>query len=53
MLGIGNITIRGHDVSDPKIVLRNVKGPDEVYEMLRRAWLEARKRHGLEFREFM
>jgi hypothetical protein len=53
MLGIGDITIRGHDVSDPKIVLRNVKGPDEVYEMLRRAWLEARKRHGLEFREFM
>ena len=52
-LGIGDITIRGHDASDPKIVLRNVKGPEEVYEMLRRAWLDARKRHGLEFREFM
>jgi len=53
VLGIGDITIRGHDVSDPKIVLRNVKDPEQVYEILRKAWLEARKRHGLEFREFM
>lgn len=53
VLGIGDITIRGHDVSEPKIVLRNVKDPEQVYEILRKAWLEARKRHGLEFREFM
>ena len=53
VLGVGDITIRGHDISEPKIVLRNVKGPEQVYETLRRAWLEARKRHGLEFREFM
>lgn len=53
ILGIGDITIHGHDPSDPKIVLRNVSKPDVVYETLRRAWLEARKRYGLQFREFM
>ena len=53
IFGIGDVTIRGHDASDPKFVLRNVSNPEEVYEILRKAWLEARKRHGLEFREFM
>lgn len=53
MLGIGDIFIRGHDSSDPEIQLRNVAHPEEVYETLRKAWLDARKRHGLEFREFM
>jgi hypothetical protein len=51
--GIGDITIRGHDASDPIIELRNVANPEEVHEILRQAWLEARKRHGLQFREFM
>jgi len=53
ILGIGDITIQGHDPSDPKIVIRNIPKPDVVYETLRRAWLEARKRYGLQFREFM
>jgi uncharacterized membrane protein YdbT with pleckstrin-like domain len=53
MFGIGDITIRGHDPSNPDIELRNVSRPEQVYEILRRAWLEARKRHGLQFREFM
>jgi len=53
MLGIGDVNIRGHDKSDPQIVLRNVSNPEEVYEILRKAWLEARKRHGLQFREYM
>ena len=53
MLGIGDINIRGHDPSNPEIVLRNVHKPEEVYETIRRAWLEARKRHGLKFNEFM
>jgi len=53
IFGIGDITIRGHDPSDPKIVLRNVSKPEVVYEVMRRAWLDARKRHGLQFREFM
>jgi hypothetical protein len=53
MLGFGDIYIRGQDPSNPAVVLRNVPKPEEVYEILRRAWLEARKRHGLQFREYM
>ena len=53
IFGIGDITIRGSDESQPKLVLRNVPKPEVVYEVLRRAWLEARKRYGLQFREFM
>jgi hypothetical protein len=53
MFGIGDITVRGADASNPDIELRNVSKPEDVYEILRRAWLEARKRHGLKFSEFM
>lgn len=53
MVGIGDINIRGHDPSNPDIFLRNVSKPEEVYEILRKAWLDARKRHGLQFREYM
>jgi hypothetical protein len=53
LLGIGDIYIRGQDPSNPEIVLRNISQPEEVYEILRKAWLEARKRHGLQFREYM
>ena len=53
MLGIGDIHVRGHDQSNPDIVLRNIPNPEEVYEIMRKAWLEARKRHGLQFREYM
>ncbi len=53
MLKIGDITIRGQDLSKERIILRNIKDPEKVYEILRKAWLAARKRHGLQFREFM
>jgi hypothetical protein len=53
VFGIGDLSIRGHDSSDPKIELRNIHDPEKVYEIIRRAWLEARKRHGLQFREEM
>lgn len=53
IFGIGDINIKGHDASDPHIVLRNVSKPELVYETLRRAWLDARKRYGLQFREYM
>ena len=53
IFGLGDITIRGHDASDPSIILRNIAKPEEVYERLRKAWLEARKRYGLQFREYM
>ncbi len=53
MLGIGDIVIRGRDISQPELTLRNISKPDEVYEILRKAWLEARKRYGLQFREYL
>ena len=53
VLRIGDITIRGADASAEEIVLRTVRDPEGVYETMRRAWLEARKRHGLQFREYM
>jgi hypothetical protein len=53
MFGIGDITIKGSDASHPEIILRNIPKPEEVYEILRRAWLDARKRYGLQFREYM
>lgn len=53
VLGIGDIVIRGQDPSNPEIILRNIPKPNEVYELLRRAWLDARKRYGLQFREYM
>lgn len=53
VLNVGDIHITGQDPSNPKIILRNVPKPEEVYELLRKAWLEARKRYGLQFREYM
>jgi hypothetical protein len=53
MIGYGDIFLRGHDPSDPQFTLRNVEKPEEVYEILRKAWMDARKRHGLQFREYM
>jgi len=53
MVGVGDINIRGQDPSEPKIVLRNVPHPEDVYDVLRKAWMDARKRYGLQFREYM
>ena len=53
LLNIGDIHLRSHDRSHPETVLRNVKGPQEVHEILRRAVLDARKRHKLTYREEM
>jgi len=50
---LGDIIIKGQDASNPEIILRNIGNPEDVYEILRKAWLEARKRHGLQFREYM
>jgi hypothetical protein len=53
ILGVGDILIKGADPSSPEVMIRNIKDPQDVYEILRRAWLAARKKHGLQFREFM
>lgn len=53
IMGLGDIHIKGADPSTPDITLRNIDQPQEVYEKLRKAWLAARKRYGLIFREEM
>lgn len=53
MMGLGDIHIKGADPSTPELTLRNIKDPTAVYELLRKAWLAARKRYGLIFREDM
>lgn len=53
ILNIGDIEVRGQDASKNLISIRNIKNPEEVYEILRRAWQDARKRYGLQFREYM
>jgi len=53
IMGLGDIHIKGADPSSPIITLRNIDQPQEVYEKLRKAWLAARKRYGLIFREEM
>jgi hypothetical protein len=44
-LGIGDIIVNSVDETQPRIVLRNVSDPAKVYEVFRRAMLDARKRH--------
>lgn len=53
ILQIGDIIVHSHDRSDPDVVLYNVREPETVHEILRRAVLDARKKHGLIFREEM
>ena len=53
IVGVGDIHIKGADLSTPSVVIRNIHDTQEVYEILRKAWLSARKRYGLKFREDM
>ncbi len=51
--GVGDILIRSADPTLPEIRLNNVKQPDEVHEILRRAMLNARKRFRYSIQEEM
>jgi hypothetical protein len=53
MANVGDIIISSHDPSSPKITLHNVRDPQAVHEILRRAVLAARKKHKLYYREEM
>jgi len=53
VIKVGDIHITGADPSSPKITLRNIPDPNAVYELLRKAWLAARRKYGLMFREEM
>ena len=50
---MGDIIIRSADPSMPKAVLNNVKEPEKVHEILRRAMLNARKRFRYSVQEEM
>jgi len=52
-LGIGDIFISSHDATQPEATLFNVSDPEEIHEILRRAVLNARKKHGMSYREEM
>ena len=52
-LGIGDIVIRSADPSLPEARLNNIKQPQEVHEILRRAMLNARKRFRYSVQEEM
>ena len=53
MLNIGDIRLASADPSKPDAVLRNVKDPVAVHEILRRAMLDARKRYRYSVQEEM
>jgi hypothetical protein len=53
MFSIGDVTIHSHDPSHPVFTLNNVRDPEQVHEILRRAVIASRKAHGLVFREEM
>ncbi len=53
ILNLGDIHIRSHDPSNAEVVLKNVKDPENVYEILRRAVLNARRKHNFTYREEM
>lgn len=50
---VGDIQVKSHDRDRPTVVLQNVRDPEEIHEILRRAVLDARKRHKLSYREEM
>ncbi len=53
VLSVGDVIIRSHDPSDPKIVLNNIHEPEQVHQILRQAVLEARDKYRLTYREEM
>lgn len=53
VLNVGDIIVHSHDPSAPEVTLRNITNPMEVHEMIRRAMLDARKRHRHTFQEEM
>ena len=47
ILGVGNVTVYCRDASCDKIVLRNIKDPYKVYQLLIKEVAEDRKRVGM------
>jgi len=52
-LDIGDVTVLSNDPQQPEVVLRNIKDPIEVRELIRTATLTEKKRRNLAYREEM
>ena len=52
-LNLGDIKIHSHDPNSPSFSLTNIKDPKEVYNVLRRAVQDARKKQKMTFQEEM
>ena len=53
MLGIGDVHLHSSDPSHPKLTLRNVRHPERVHDIVRRAMLAARRRYRFSFQDEM
>lgn len=53
LLNLGDIRVTSYDPNSPTVVLENVKDPEEVFDTLRGAVRDARKRQKLTFQEEM
>jgi hypothetical protein len=52
-INVGDIYIISHDPQHPEFTLENIKDPQGVHEILRRAVLKAREKYRLSYREEM
>ncbi len=53
MMGLGDITVKSHDPTNPVIVLDNISDVQRVHEILRRAMIDARAKVNFSYREQM
>jgi len=50
MMDVGDIEIISSDASTPKVVLKRIKGPNDIREQIRRAAKDARDTAGVTYR---
>lgn len=53
ILGVGDVHVRCADPSRPELTLRNVRHPERVHDIIRRAMLAARRRYRFSFQDEM
>jgi hypothetical protein len=52
-LNVGDLVIHSHDRSAPTVILNNVRNPETIHQLLRKAVRDARKKHNITFQEEM
>lgn len=53
IFGMGDVHVRSSDPSHPQLTLRNVRHPERVHDIIRRAMLSARRRYRFSFQDEM